>query len=270
MKYFFLYACLWIISASSAQNTTGNNSEKQQEIIACERLIYEGQTNAMQNTLLLKKAKLYRELGDYSNAVHSLNRVSSNLTKEEDYTFIYERLINNYMLDSLYTTADYLNELKQKFPDSLFSKNIFYLHCMSIANTLDADSLSKTIHSFANYHRRTIELKTVDSIVKLPRFKNMKIAIYLSYILPGSGQIYGGKWIDGTVSLSLNAALISYTLYCFRSGFYINSVVTGFSFFSSFYGGGRRYAKNIILRENEKRKQAYLKKVEHAIYLLTN
>ena len=273
MKYYLLCVCLWITCIGKTQTFSPldlKKANKQHEIVACERQIFGSNSSFEQNKILLIKAKLYRELGDYSNAIRSLDRLSSNITKETDYEILNERLINNFQIDSMYTLSNYLNEVKTKFPDSLNNKIIFYMHCMALANEFDSDSLSKTIKNFIFKNKINRTNHEVDSILQRPHLKNTNRAKLFSYVLPGSGQIYAGKWNTGLFSLSLNASFLAYTIYCINTTFYANALITGFSFLSTFYKGGVRYSEKLVLRYNETQKKKYKTDIENYVYLLIN
>lgn len=87
------------------------------------------------------------------------------------------------------------------------------------------------------------------------KVKNPEKAEKMSYIIPGSGQIYAGKTFRGITSFLLNGGLLCFSAVSFWNGFYFSGTFTGASLLFVFYSGGARHAKHLANTHNEEKWQ---------------
>ena len=108
-----------------------------------------------------------------------------------------------------------------------------------------------------------------DFIDNKKTFKSRKTARVLSSILPGSGQIYAGKFWRGMTSLALQGAAVAFGIQSFQTGYYVSAVFAGLPIFSTLYEGGGRHAVFLVAQHNREQKEkinmtirAYILRIE--------
>ena len=110
-----------------------------------------------------------------------------------------------------------------------------------------------------------MDSNSIHELLKKQRLLNPKKARIISYIIPGSGQIYSGNILRGLSSLILQGSIGTYTYFCFKNGFYFSGVFTGLMIFQMLYSGGARYASFLTVKENSKRIKLYNTKIREFI-----
>jgi putative membrane protein insertion efficiency factor len=91
----------------------------------------------------------------------------------------------------------------------------------------------------------------------LPR-RSPALATTLSVILPGSGQIYGGRIWSGLLSLALNAAAGYLTIDAFQEDRHLDGALLATLVWSRFYFGGLHNAGRYAREFNRKKTQEHL------------
>lgn len=118
-------------------------------------------------------------------------------------------------------------------------------------------------------------LARIDSVYAKPlkfRPKKPGMALFLSVVVPGSGQAYAGRPGDGLLSLGLAGGTAALGVFSFLQGHYAFAFLTCLPLFQKFYEGGARYAMKRAEQWNENRKTTYVKSVNQFIlqHLLTH
>lgn len=78
-------------------------------------------------------------------------------------------------------------------------------------------------------------------------------AVVLSLVVPGAGQVYAGKPLDGLLSLGLTGGSAALGTYSFVQGHYFFTFITCLLLLEKFYTGGARYAANLARQRSEDR-----------------
>lgn len=91
------------------------------------------------------------------------------------------------------------------------------------------------------------------------RGKSPTIALILSSLLPGTGEIYCGKYKTGFLSLLINGLSVLGIYYSLKNKNYIDAGVIFSIFFNRFYFGSRQNASYFAVEFNER---YYRKKIE--------
>jgi len=88
-------------------------------------------------------------------------------------------------------------------------------------------------------------------IIKSPN-KNLVISQVMSSIIPGSGEIYCGKYGWGILSLIVNSASIFSAIYSYKNKQYVDASLILSLLFTRFYNGSRNNARDFAQEFNEK------------------
>ena len=97
------------------------------------------------------------------------------------------------------------------------------------------------------------------------KFKSRKTALWLSVLLPGTGQWYGGKFWRGVVSALLILGFAAFTIFAVIWGRYFLAFFTPFSLFQRFFQGGWKYADSLVRLHNQNLQIRQAKKMNEKI-----
>jgi hypothetical protein len=98
------------------------------------------------------------------------------------------------------------------------------------------------------------------AMTNLPK-KNILLSQILSSIIPGTGEMYCGKYGWGLLSLLVNSASIYGTVYSYKKKNYLDAALIFSLFFSRFYNGSRNNAHDFAQAYNERVYQQRLKEL---------
>lgn len=234
--------------------------------LAYERIIFLSRSDYERYKALLFKSYCYKKEQLYNNALKTLQRCNYlNINDSIRYT-LYKESVLIAFLDGNYPDAEStLNLLNHSNIDSSKQYEYLYLGILTLNELQEWDEAAGLLKKYMNHKNLDPESKENKSLFVKPKLLNSKTAKTLSFILPGSGQIYSGKLFRGLSSIILNGSAITYSILSVEKGFYLSGIFTGFNLFMMFYTGGSRYAEYIANKENAKRVAAYNKKIRDFI-----
>ena len=102
---------------------------------------------------------------------------------------------------------------------------------------------------------------------KSPKLNSERKARMLSIFLPGLGQAYAGRTLEGLGNLLLQTSSVLYILASWESGYYLASVLIGGSLFEALRSGCERRAAKLISLENNKKIVDYKQLVRKEVML---
>jgi hypothetical protein len=94
-------------------------------------------------------------------------------------------------------------------------------------------------------------INKTQATVKLPK-KNILLSQILSSIIPGTGEMYCGKYGWGILSFLVNFASIYGTIKCYQNKQYLDATLIFSLFFIRFYNGSRNNARDFAQEYNNK------------------
>lgn len=226
--------------------------------------------NTTRAVALLKKSYCYKKLGNFLTALSTVKRIQyDDLDDSLLFRLRYEHALLAYLCGN-YNEADiYLSEIGFYYNDSI-ANSILYLDILNqyeMQQWHDADSL---FQKYIMLNSEFIDSSGLQQIAHRPELLNPKTAKIISLIIPGSGQIYGGKIIRGLTSIIFQGAFALYTYINIREGFYLTAFTSSFGEWFMFYTGGARYAEFLTEKENASRINQYNKSVKSFILQTEN
>ena len=133
---------------------------------------------------------------------------------------------------------------------------------------LEENELQKAEYHFSVAKDSEMVVET-QSLSVLPR-KNPFIAILLSSIIPGSGEISSGHYWTGIASFLVNATSIAGIVYSINKKNYLDAALILSIFFNRFYLGSRQNAYDFAIEYNEKLYREKIKKLQRSQNLFPN
>jgi len=206
--------------------------------------------------------------GDYYRAITEYKRVL-NYGVDVDTGYVMEMIATAYALSNKYRPAlPYIASAYQYNGSEKIMKEYGWLLLKNkkwddvlFLTEGENDRLSKIYKGIAliqagNLKKGQIILAKTLPAKLLP--DNGNIYKFLSYIIPGSGQILAGKIRSGIVSMVINFGLGYLTYDSVSKGNYYNAVILGFNL-SKFYHGNIDMINHIIKKKNEKKIKKIIK-----------
>jgi len=96
-------------------------------------------------------------------------------------------------------------------------------------------------------------------------YKSPKIAMLLSTLIPGGGQIYSGRWLSGLNAILLNGALGYLTVNNIIKKRYISGSLIFIFLFQRYYDGNRHHAYSTAIEQNNRIDSYYEKEILNLI-----
>lgn len=284
-QYYLIYTFLCILSLTELSGqTTGyadsvyKSANYSEACIAYEWLVYSVLDNRVKAYSLLQKARCYKHLQSYEKAVNTLSRVSYyHLNDSLDYLIRYEAALNYYLLGNFTEANAQLEQIKLHVKDTTLLNQSLILQIF-IDNQLH--TFDKAKQDILHY-LSTIELDSIEYIdaiseanilyskKKLPKLKNEKTAQWLSVFIPGSGQIYAGYPLEGSINLLLHLATLAFAAEEFYNGFYITAYLGGLGLFQKFYFGSFKRAAYLANKHNYEKTQDFCMSVKTTLFNYT-
>ncbi len=231
-----------------------------------ERIYFVSTDAAIRNEALLKKSYCYKQNKGFEKAANTLKRID--FTKAADTLYksaSYEYALNTYLNSDYNECMLQLDDMKNKGWDSL-NNDYLLLKILTLNELKRWEESASILKCYFKQNNINPDSVVYAELYKKPKLKNEKFAKDISYLIPGSGQIYAGHWGRGMSSLLFSGAFAAYTYVSFVNGFYISGVFSGFSTFRSFWTGGAKYAEYLAKEKNKMRIAKYNDKVKDIIF----
>lgn len=185
--------------------------------------------------------------------------------EKEQKAFLFYLSQNAYFLQSKYNISD-LNKdsVWSNDADSSLKQKSLFIYLLSQIHQYEwKEALSFT----KLYFRDTSSYW--DSIFRLHtskiRLKSLKKAVVLSYILPGSGQVYSGYFIQGLFSFIMVSLLGFFLFYTIKNKWYLFGYFMVFGIFRRFFIGGAKFAEKQANYHNIKQNEICVKLLKKEI-----
>jgi len=238
-------------------------------------------------------AEYLQESGDYYRAITEYKRFLFYWPDHPDAALCRFRIGRSYLLGSDYTRAiSVFQELLNESPTGLQSRWIAYDYAAALygnerytpaiflLNEAEQTEPSITIQQSIRYSRTWCHLEQRDILTARSLWpdpdnpirialdnltegntKNPQLAGILSAVLPGSGQIYAGRWRDGLVSFLVNGLFIGAITAAINTDHEETAAVLGF-FELGFYTANIYNAVNDAHKENRRLWESQLHEFE--------
>ena len=255
--------------ASAAFNVADSLFEKQQYYAAAieyERLGFTANNNNEKTLALIKKSNCLNLIGKYEDAARCMGRVNyNNLPDTLIYKSKYQYAISAYLAKDFGNAESQLLQMQFFVPDSNITYTALPLFCLILneqqkwaeakIKLMDYVRLSPSPQATKDSIYKEIELMYATKAI--PKMKSLKKAQTLSYILPGTGQMYAGYFWEGAASAAIQLAALSLTAYCVYVHYYVAAFVGGYSIFSKFYLGGINRLEYLVGKTNYERSRKF-------------
>jgi TM2 domain-containing membrane protein YozV len=241
--------------------------------IAYEQIVFDHQNDeTIKAQALLKKSYCYKSEGKYSLIDNLLKRCDVNKLNDSIKALIlFEQAFACYMDEKFELAKERILPVLNLNATPEMDKASVLLYSL-ILNELNCWEESK--NNLVSFIKRTdIKDETLrDSLIQevntmyqkknIPHLKKVKTARLMSFIIPGSGQMYAGQPGKGLISLSLVALSSTFIYFNIVDQIYTSSAM-GVYLFSFFYTGNVNQTHDMVKKRNNTKKNTtntYLRK----------
>lgn len=263
-RFYLTFIFLCVIFIINAENTEHFSIERADSflikgnyldcIIECEKILYYSKSADLHRDALIIKGEALKIQGEYHKAAESFNQIR--ILSPDDSLFhlkIYELALCQYLAgdhNNVLTTItkwEQYNNKKNLPADILLVKVLAQNSLFQFSEAYQ--ELSEWLQQ-NNYASR--EFERLYKKRSCPKKKNPEHAKNMSMIIPGLGQFYSSRCIEGGISFILNAGALTFGVYHIYLGYYFTGYVTGFTLLHKFHSGGMRRSEVLAKTKNEK------------------
>ena len=231
-----------------------------------ERAFYYSHDNLSRCEALLKKSYCYKSSGDYEKGAQTLQRIGlSDMPDSVQYNVRYEHALDCFLSGNYEETDNLLMQINYYTKNKTLINNCLFLDILNKNELQKWDEADSVFYIYIKAKNISMDSDSIHDLLRKPKLLNPKTAKILSYIIPGSGQMYTGHIFRGISSIILQGSFATYTFYSFKNSYYLSGLLTGFGIFQMLYFGGAKYAYYLAERENLKKIMLYNSKIREFI-----
>lgn len=227
-------------------------------IIACERYTYFSSDQKLKPAALFIEAKAFQQKGNYkysSNILLSIPRI--HLDKHVKALIDFNLALNSF-LDGYYDEAQvYLDNCDTTVMDYSERNNYELIRLFNLCYLEKWQEASVLVEN-SPFIADSLKNELILLLNNPPKLLNQKRLEWFSRIVPGSGQIFSGYYVEALSSFLFCSGSLALGGLLLINKFYFSAYVLGAGSLYAFYYGGIRRLKEITQTENQNRKQLFL------------
>lgn len=248
----------WILLHIATQGQTGEIINKADSLFENEdyfdavteykRALYFNEDSSGYYHIHFSTAASYKAGGFYDKAVIYFGRaLKYSGSKEESYTAFEQLLRCNILRHTPDNTISLINNAIKTglYPGK--EQELFYWKGWAYMFADNWDEASEAFSAIDSEH----ELKKFSEGVSSSKY-DVTFAKVISYILPGSGQIYAGEYLSGTMSLGWTVLWGYVSVDAFSDGRVFDGFLTANLLWLRFYRGNNQNAEKFVVEKNRK------------------
>ena len=265
IKFYFSFIFLCgIFSTSYAKSlrcdslyTSGNYFEAS---IEYERMIFHSDQQSDINYYKYRKALCYKKMHSFDKALNELQQTYFSNPTDTLYRLVsYEQTLCFYLNGEPARALWKIDEFFHRSPDSASFHFFMPVKILCYNETFQWEDARKSFMQYIDMQNFPVdkadEMKVMVSNLyskkNRPHIKSTQKAENLSRFIPGAGQIYAGKEVEGIVNFLINASVLTFAGFQVYNHFYITGYLAGLGFFNKTYHGGIKRAGDLATRRNK-------------------
>ena len=209
----------------------------------------------------------YRSQGLWQQAIGSMrNAVLNAITDEQKSEFQLDLAVTliaskNYDLARL----ELIKVMLRNTSDTTYKRSLF-LQAITYIYQYQWEEARKILKDYT-----TDELlnQLFEKAMNLPH-KSTKVAKVLSAVIPGTGQMFAGKWGEGLNALGLNAVLGCVSVDAILKGYYIDAALWTYFIFRRYYMGNLYRSETAVETHNQEQSKRTAEKILQRLQEIAN
>ena len=236
-----------------------------------EKVLFKKQDSVSSPLLLLNKARCYKQLRNFKRAANTLSRIKYYQIQDSlEFLIRKESILMPYLEGNAAAAYSAYKEAEINLDTSKLQR----LHYLKILVLMQGEKWRKAEKTMKLYAERKGAGINVDSLFRPVTngnaFKDTGTAKLLSYLIPGSGQMYAGKFWQGVGSLLLNSGTVYLGVNRYMHEYYFATFITGTGMFMRFYFGGVKHTENLVKKANQKKADKFRNIITRLVLELQN
>lgn len=233
-----------------------------------ERVIFESETPDDFNIAIFRRVQCFKQMQQFDKASAELQRIRLfTLNPDQTVEFYYERILCHYLNSAFNAALGAVEEMYFNVADSSLCNATLILQVLVYNELQQWDQAKQAAlayaRTFSSPERENMEAAIHELYAKknLPRLKKKSVAQVLAFV-PGLAHMYAGYWLEGSVSLLLNAAVLAFGVYEVLNGYYITGYLLGAGTLSATYFGGFSRSYHLLQKRNYERIRVFNNQVK--------
>lgn len=254
-QYWLICTCLLGPFLINGQESKWDLSDENLgELVDIELKLFQSSDQLEADSLLFVKSSIYKRVGQYVSALTTLDRISPVQDAKMETKLLNEQILLHYLLEEYKMVENLL--LQTTFISDYESSNEIQL-----IEALTKIQLGELEEAKKCLYRILPDSDRVDLLFGNKSFRNPETAFKLSFILPGSGQMYAGHMFKGLISLTTQSILFYTGVNGIKRNYFFTEALPSIAIFQGFYFGGAEYAKKLTMNRNDQMVQLLSREV---------
>ncbi len=212
--------------------------------VSLEQQIFSESSLEKKDSLLLAKAVVYKQYQDFENALKTIDRISNLAGPDLSSRVMDEKIKLNYLMGNH-------KQVKNLIAETIFLEDYQKSKDIILFESLNYVALQELDQARESFETLVRDKEVITHAFRKVKFKNPEKAFILSFIVPGSGQIYAGRTFKGLLSLGVQAPLFYVGFSGISRGYVFTESIPSIALFQGFYFGGAEYAKELAIEYNQ-------------------
>ena len=259
MKYFLICSCLFAIYFADAQSTTlkiadsfYNGKRYFEASVWYERCLYEEESSYIRVEAIngklncLKEQQLFNEALDFVTTCVAMN-ISDSLRPE----LIYQQILCSYLSGKFENVKAITTQYASIITNKRMSDKIYLLNILSLNQLMEWQRADSIYEEYCKTHKSEVNIHELYNCP--PHLKSEKKARALSTFLPGSGIMYSGHYLEGSLNVMLQLGSLAFGVECFLKKYSFTAWFMGGGMFASFYNGSVRRSEVLVNQYNQRK-----------------
>lgn len=247
---------LWLAAVERQADSLYGSRQYYDASLSYEKAIYYHRNPVKKAALALKRTEALRQIGSFDIAEQTLKRVDlAALNDSMFYLVKYNAALCAYLNSDFASAESHLLQLVSFAKDTIRLAGSYPLYTLVLNELGKYDDAKHYLERFVSVNR--LEKDSLTPMIekeyepaKRPKYKRLKKAKIMSYIVPGLGQMYAGFYGEGITAMACNAIFLGLTGVGIYYKYYLTSILYSYTIFSKFYTGNISRMEFLVNKRN--------------------
>ncbi|MBN2774781.1 MAG: hypothetical protein JXR31_11060 [Prolixibacteraceae bacterium] len=230
--------------------------------IELEKVIFFHNNQQITTEALIRKSDCYKNEQDFKKTYETLNRIFlQNLPDSLLFEVRYEKALAYFLNEEPGRAIFELQSLQKFLSDEKKALRITFLSAISYCDLKDWEEAKKESLEFLKLNVSDpvekdsfqMQIDELFSEKNIPKTLSRQTAKNISMFIPGGGQFYSGKIVEGLFSFGLHGALFYFGVSQFLDKFYFTGYTAGFGLLQRLYTGNLQRVQDLVDQVNKTR-----------------
>ena len=218
--------------------------------LACERVVCQTTDPALRNQALLRKGRLFKAAGNYTEAQHTLLRANAFVGPDSlRFWLKYELALTAYLSGDYPVARTHAQQVRYLMAATPYRYGTLHLELMTLHAEQrwdEARALYEELGAAAGY---TMEAETLYGTP--PKLKNANTAEWLHILLPGTGLIYAETPGAGLLTGLVYGGGLAFGTWQVLQGAYFSGIIASGALLYGVFSAGYRYTTQRVQANND-------------------